>query len=312
MAMGVPGLVAVVGGGPAGAAAAVTACEAGCQVELYDAGPAPGARAGESLPPGGEDLVREIFGEFRPEPHRPAYANRSAWGSAEIETAEFVFNPLGAGWHLDRRAFDADLHDAARRRGVVVYRQRVADVDAEFVVDATGRSARIARSRGAHRIRSDRLVAAVWTSEADAGSATSVAAVPDGWWYTSPLPQGGSIEAFLTDADLLPRTWPRRPQITDAATTWLESISGDGWVATGDAAAAFDPLSSQGIVTALLMGRRSGLVAAGELDPAEYQREYAGLVLEHLALRDAYYALETRWPDAPFWARRRVRELVTS
>ncbi len=61
------------------------------------------------------------------------------------------------------------------------------------------------------------------------------------------------------------------------------------------------------------MGRRAGLVAAGELDPAEYEREYAGLVLEHLALRDAYYAMENRWPDAPFWARRgAARELVTS
>ncbi len=200
----------------------MTAREAGCDVELYDAGPVPGARPGESLPPGGEDLVREIFGEFRTEPHRPAYANRSSWGSAEPETADFVFNPLGDGWHLDRRAFDADLLEAARRRGIVLYRQRVADVDAGLVIDATGRLSRIARSRGAHRIRSDGLVAAIWTSEAAAGSATSVAAVPDGWWYTSPLPQGGSIEAFLTDADLLPRTWPRRPLVTDAATTWID------------------------------------------------------------------------------------------
>src|SRR5438132_1699652 len=64
VAMGASGLVAVVGGGPAGAAAAVTARELGCAVELYDAGRAPGARPGESLPPGGEDLVREIFGAF--------------------------------------------------------------------------------------------------------------------------------------------------------------------------------------------------------------------------------------------------------
>ena len=309
---GSPGLVAVVGCGPAGAAAAATALAAGCRVELYDAGPAPGARPGESLPPGGEDVLREIFGGFRTEPHRPAYANRSSWGTAETETDEFVFNPLGAGWHLDRRSFDADLLEIARRRGAVVYRQRVADVQADFVIDATGRSARVARSRGASRIRSDALVAAVWTSEDDAGSATSVAAVPEGWWYTSPLPRGGRVEAFLTDSDLLPRAWERPPRITDAATTWLDRISGPGWVATGDAAAAFDPLSSQGILTALHMGRRAGLVAAGELDPTEYQREYAGIVLEHLALRDAYYALESRWPDSPFWARRGIRELVTS
>lgn len=300
--MGSSGLIAVVGSGPAGAATAVTAREAGCRVEMYDAGPAAGARPGESLPPGGEDLVREIFGEFRTEPHRPAYANRSSWGSAEPETAEFVFNPLGAGWHLDRRAFDADLLAAVRRRGVVVYRQRVTDVEADFVIDATGRSAHIARKRGARRIRSDRLVAAIWSTE-DSPPETTVTATPDGWRYEAP-----GIEVFLTDSDLLPRRWTRLPKLTDAATTWLDGISGEDWVATGDAAAAFDPLSSQGIVTALLMGRRAGLVAAGGFDPAAYEREYAELVLEHLALRDAYYALETRWPDAPFWKRRGARE----
>jgi flavin-dependent dehydrogenase len=306
--LGPAGLIAVVGGGPAGAAAAVTARAAGREVVLYDASPAPGWRAAESLPPGGEDLVREVFapGAFRPERHLPAYANTSAWGTEELERAEFVFNPLGAGWHLDRRAFDSDLLRAAAEQGVNVRSERATDPRASFVVDATGRSARIARTWGAQRVRTDRLVAAIWTSQEEGGHATSVAAVPDGWWYTSPVPRGGRIEAFLTDADLLPRTWARRPRITDAATTWLDRITGPGWLATGDAAAAFDPLSSQGIITALAMGRSAGLVAAGELDPALYEEEYTQLVLEHLALRDAYYALETRWPEEPFWSRRGV------
>ena len=74
--------------------------------------------------------------------------------------------------------------------------------------------------------------------------------------------------------------------------------------ATGDAAAAFDPLSSQGIVTALGMGREAGRLAAGDIAPSDYETQYAGLLEEHLALRDAYYGLERRWPEAEFWRRR--------
>ena len=92
--------------------------------------------------------------------------------------------------------------------------------------------------------------------------------------------------------------------VTDASTSWLDRIAGPGWAATGDAAAAFDPLSSQGIVTALVMGREAGRVAAGTVRPEEYEAQYASLLEEHLALLKAYYGLERRWADSDFWRRR--------
>ena len=70
----------------------------------------------------------------------------------------------------------------------------------------------------------------------------------------------------------------------------------------GDAAVAFDPLSSQGIVTAIVMGRE-GRLAAGEITGEEYDEQYVVLG-EHLALREAYYGLERRWAEADFWRRR--------
>jgi hypothetical protein len=261
-------------------------------------------RPGESLPPGVAHLVDEIFGagSFRRGDHLPAYANRSSWGSGEVETADFVFNPFGHGWHLARPAFDAALLTAVRGMGVRVIQERPTRAPAAgFVVDATGRSARIARSLGARRRRADRLVAAFRTESGDAGSATTVTAVEDGWSYRAPLPGGGSVVAFLTDADLLPRL---PGQVTDASTSWLDRICGPGWLAAGDAAVAFDPLSSQGIVTALVMGREAGLVAAGLVGVEEYDARYRSLRDEHLALRAAYYGLERRWPAAEFWRRR--------
>ena len=59
--MGAAGL-AIVGGGPAGCAAAATARAAGMAVVLYDGGPSSWTRPVESLPPGTAALVDEIFG----------------------------------------------------------------------------------------------------------------------------------------------------------------------------------------------------------------------------------------------------------
>jgi flavin-dependent dehydrogenase len=102
------------------------------------------------------------------------------------------------------------------------------------------------------------------------------------------------------------------PRITDAGLAYMDRVAGPGWVATGDAAVSFDPLSSQGIVTALLMGRAAGtaitaMLRKGDPEPLlAYGSEYAALLEQHRRQRSAFYGLEGRWPDAAFWARRRA------
>ncbi len=255
--MGAAGL-AIVGGGPAGCAAAAAARAAGMDVVLYDGGPSPRMRPVESLPPGTAELVDEIFGPgaFRPDDHLPAYANRSRWGSDELETADFVFNPFGHGWHVRRPAFDAALLDAVRRWACASSNERL----------TRGSRGRVRHRRerplGADRPRPRRAADARRPARRRLPRDRRARARPPrssrrrtGGRTTSP-----GITAFLTDADLLPRL---PGCVTDASTSWLDRIAGPGWAATGDAAAAFDPLSSQGIVTALVMGREAGRVAAG-------------------------------------------------
>ena len=80
--------------------------------------------------------------------------------------------------------------------------------------------------------------------------------------------------------------------------------SGPGWLATGDAAACFDPLSSQGILTAMLMGRTAGDAAISLLvDPDAgtdaYDNRYRTVVDRFLVEHRTMYGLEHRWPDAP-------------
>jgi flavin-dependent dehydrogenase len=356
----------VVGGGPAGAAAAVALHLDGLEVVLVASAPRSGQPPGESLPPGTEAELDALFGPmgFCREQHRPAYANRSVWGGAGVDTAEFIDNPFGHGWHIDRAAMDASVLDAVRGRGVavrtgtrvalpawkrdhwsVVLGHGGAEIRAPAILDATGRAATIARARGARRRRLDRLVAVHWllpgTAESDHDATTLVEAVARGWWYSTPVPRG-RVLAYMTDADLMPgrearaaSDWRRRiaqapsirqalassgcvlngsARIVDASVAHLDHLSGPGWLAAGDAAVSFDPLSSQGILTALVMGRRGGRALAAILtrgDPgplARYGADYARLLDVHLRLRAAYYGLEQRWPEAPFWSRRHVPE----
>ena len=352
----------VAGGGPAGAAAAAAARAQGLDVALVSA-PVRQLHPGESLPPGTEPVLNQLFGAaaLRWRRHQAAYGNRSAWGGAGLERTDFMLNPLGHGWHVDRRALDASLLHSLRAQGVRVRcATRVAhcswdrdhwevtldgkrhDVRARAIVDATGRAARIARSQGARRTRLDRLLAAYWlladSRERGRDATTLVEAVPDGWWYTTPVPGRRRVAAFLTDADLLPpraaratHHWRERleqapsvanalataglslnhgPLITDASVAYLDPLTGPGWAAAGDAAVSLDPLSSQGILTALLMGRDAGHAVAAMLTNADpepllrYSQKYATLLETHTRMRAAYYALEQRWPHTPFWTRR--------
>ena len=207
----------VVGGGPAGCAAAATAARARARVALLDAATS-AAGVGEGAAPGTPRLIEEVFGSagaFDGGAHVPCPSIVSAWGAVRPTVTDHMLNPLGVGWNLDRGRFDADLRAACGGLGVeVVSGSRLSrdhllsdDRAARIVVDASGRGARVARLMGARKQHLDRLVAlwAIWSVDAgDSSAATYVEAVRDGWWYSALLPQSRRTVVFLTDADLLP------------------------------------------------------------------------------------------------------------
>ena len=211
------------------------------------------------------------------------------------------------------------------------------ELGAAFVVDATGRAAAIARRCGARPATWDRLVSfARFFADEGGDPRTVVEACEGGWWYTAGLPRGQRVVACLTDADLARRRrlhdvarWsaelaetthvaarvgravPTGPLIARATESrQLEPAAGPGWLAVGDAAAMFDPLSSQGITKAM----RSGVFAAYAIADALLRRDDGGLAryrrfvrgeLEgYRAARARYYSLEQRWPTSEFWQRR--------
>jgi len=214
---------------------------------------------------------------------------------------------------------------------------------ARFLVDATGPSAALGRRSGARFAAADRLTGYARffvDAPGEAGDPrTLVEAVADGWWYTAGLPGGLRVAAFLTDADLArrlslahPADWMRRLAATDGVRALLRDArprgpvivrpahsrqllpaagaAGEGWLAVGDAASLFDPLSSQ----AILKGLRSGVFAAyaiGDLlvrGDGRGLEAYARHVREEFAsyrrAQARYYAEERRWPGSEFWRRR--------
>ena len=328
----------MIGGGPAGCAAAATLARTGRSVVLVvDRRSHRTFGVGEGGPPGLDRAVNDVFGHgtFVPTDHLRSLANRAAWGSSELVRTDFMFNPFGTGWHLDRVAFDASLLAAAEAAGATVRTSLDGSqaMLAPVVIDASGRRAHHARHRGAHRIAGDRLIAALTTyprAGTDDDATTTVEAVEIGWWYTCPIPHHRRVVAFLTDGDLLAselrtsagfdrdahRTTqiapllgpaaPMAPLVVAAGTAHLEPPCGDGWLSVGDAAASFDPLSSQGILTAVLMGREAARCVD---DPTAYAARYRAIVAHYEAERRATYRLEERWPTAPFWTRRHRRRM---
>jgi flavin-dependent dehydrogenase len=220
--------------------------------------------------------------------------------------------------------------------------ERRCRLQARFLVDATGRACMAARRQGATRLRSDRLTGVIGLFEAfqqEQEYRTLVEASADGWWYSAWLPDARLIVALMTDADLLPTGqtpllayWLRQLQQTvhtrmrttglavermrrpllwmAASSEVLDCSGGTGWLATGDAALSFDPLSSQGIYNALQSGVRAAETVDAALRDARKSVEHAWSLRNrqrfdrYLRTRQSYYGLERRWPDSVFWRRR--------
>jgi 2-polyprenyl-6-methoxyphenol hydroxylase-like FAD-dependent oxidoreductase len=215
---------------------------------------------------------------------------------------------------------------------------------ARFVIDASGRAAVFARRLATYH-REDQMVAA-WAMlphrdySVDPTPATMIEVTSDGWFYASLLPDGRLSIAYFTDPDLLPANLSRElvvwrnliaqtihvsrwiddagfaieapPKLTSAGMTRLDppASASEGWAAIGDAATAFDPLSSHGMTTALWTAAQAGNAAADWLAcDRQTLMNYADAVsagAERVTIaRREIYAREKRFTGSPFWHRRR-------
>ncbi|MEL6477463.1 MAG: glycine oxidase maturase GoxB [Pseudomonadota bacterium] len=230
----------------------------------------------------------------------------------------------------------AQMTDVQARGGAWQVQTADGEIEASLLIDATGRAARVAGRTGC-RFQADRLVGLHLSlrSMAAPRPLTLIEAVRSGWWYLTVLPNGGAMLIFFTDSDLLPRAMTRdasdtlarakrldhigafldaaglepaeaRPRLASAQTSWIAPACGAGWIAIGDAAAAFDPVSSHGMTTALWTATTvaKAILAQDRSSVERYAKEVALGVQDFLAGRRETYAQVRRFSDSPFWQRR--------
>lgn len=362
--------VLVAGAGPAGSSAALDCSRRGLSVALIEQDRYETRRVGETLPP----MIRQqlttlgVWERFLECGPLPSYGIRTAWEAPIPRHQDFLQNPYGCGWHVDRARFDAMLASAAAQAGATLFLPaRVgscsqhkdgawtlevsedgvsSSLSGRMLVDATGRKAILASRLGGKAEVADRLIGAVsFCENSELAQWTLIEAVENGWWYSVPLPgastparenplrvggpSDGMVFAYMTDSDLwMDRKWdellqlapltferagrrsiPPPSQIVSAASVVRLPAAGLDWMAIGDAAFAFDPLSGQGVFKSIDTGIRCGSVIAKYFDGdsralTEYETWVNEFYRSYLATRAQFYSSVVRWPGSPFWKRR--------
>lgn len=358
--------VAVLGGGPAGTgtALALRRHDPSLSVVLVESSDYGSVRIGESLPPPTRKLLEHlgVWGAFSAQGHDTSYGTAAAWGGDEPHDNEFIFHTYREGWHLDRARFDAMLAEGAGAEGAACWtgcafldahrsdgdswrlelrrNGSSVDLEARFVIDATGRRAAFARRRGVGReVFDDLLGLYVFFRLEDgaqlAAARTLVEAWEEGWWYSARLPDDQLVIACMSDADRIAELGLREagpwleaveasrhtrgllegaerlqgPTCHPAQSQVLDRIVGRNWLTVGDASCTYDPLSSQGIFKALRFAIWAAYATSDHLQgKAGALEKYARLVERdfegYLDSRATYYRQETRWSSSPFWRRR--------
>jgi 2-polyprenyl-6-methoxyphenol hydroxylase-like FAD-dependent oxidoreductase len=210
-------------------------------------------------------------------------------------------------------------------------------IQVRHLVDATGRSHSLARAMGARRILRDPLIALFGVSEQSSQDVAPLLIEPvsQGWWYSLGLPQGQFLAAFVTDPKLVklsaemresvwnamlddaPHTRIRMSfshgalNVVSAESARLDRMSGEGWLAIGDAAMSFDPLSSHGLCSAIEQAIDAAeIVSAPGVDMAvtDFDAKRKHLFGKYSAQRVTFYSSVQRFSGYPFWQNQTCRK----
>jgi flavin-dependent dehydrogenase len=332
--------VCIVGSGVAGSASAALLARRGLDVVVIDRSADPARDRREILSPSALRALAELDLQKLPLVTQvPCRGVLSRWASDLPAFLDYELCLCRAGASVSRAELAHALLGQAVTAGASVIRSTAAAAaaakSARFVVDATGRTGRVAPR--ALRRHTDRTVC-VWTTHAGTLRHSDVLVLDrahNGWWYASSSDTTSDL-AFVTDADCLPPHHLRQQFLlseyrdaglladsllcepsftvthaTDARTGYRETMGGDGWLAVGDAAMALDPLSGNGIRVALegaahaahaidrwlRTGARDGIRSYGAwvADTIERERQ---------ARQDAYRQAPRAAEVGTFWRRR--------
>ncbi|CAM1359806.1 NAD(P)/FAD-dependent oxidoreductase [Tenacibaculum xiamenense] len=210
-------------------------------------------------------------------------------------------------------------------------------LNSKYIIDATGRKASVARHLGAIKHDLDtQLTVSFWhQTPKKTPRQIWIEATENGWWYLSPkatnevncmfftlrevLPARNNMPMFLTKELQKTRQIKTIIKPTDielsnykimaSGTSCLEKPYGKNWLAVGDAAFSYDPISSYGITSALASGFYGGHAIAAKLKKEEdafitYRYIIENGAKSYLKKLMHQYNMEQRWPNSTYWKNR--------
>lgn len=286
----------VVGGGPAGAAAAIVAAGRGLATILCEHRPER-SLPGESLQPGIEPLMVQL-GLTDGLAQVSGARNPGVWISIAGKTSFQAFggDASGAwlGWQIRRPAFEmllrahaaslgAELRMPCRVEAPLLERGRVIGVMtqagplfAPMVIDASGSARWLSRKLALPVARHSPVLRVRYGYRAGAcparDEAPALVADQDGWTWSARIRPGVyqwtrlrvDREALRTETPPVELSGldPLGPS-RGVDVTWrlAQRSAGPGWLITGDAAACLDPASAQGVLRAVMGGMMAGHAA---------------------------------------------------
>jgi flavin-dependent dehydrogenase len=310
--------ILIIGAGPAGCAAAISARQAGLKTTLIEARACAHNAPGETLHPGVEPIFRKL-GVWADITAAGFHRHRGIWRESG---GKRTFMPYGSddegewlGLQADRRVLHGILRLAASEAGAVFNEATTAgdiilrdgrvggvvckelEIRAHWVFDATGQRAWLARKL---KLAADRSGPSLrlrfgWKE----GSDQCVEGQPlfrqrqGGWEWFAPLGYGKTAWVSLDQTaeygmEHLPGIAGRQTRSgIDMGWRLHPSCAGPGYFLLGDAAALLDPASSNGVLRALMSGMFAADLAAlaisgkDEEGPLQTYVQWIGALYKH-------------------------------
>lgn len=230
--------VAIVGGGPGGAALAVFLARNGHRCVIFEQAKFPRYHIGESLIPHTFGiferlgLLPQLRASAFPVKHSVRFVSASGKESVPFYFSETIPGDRARTWQVERSQFDTMMLDHARANGVEVREQTViervlfeagravgvrviapagavTEVRARVVVDASGRACVIGRQLGLRSSLPELRKASVWgyfrgglrLPGLDAGETTMFLIPGGGWFWYIPLPDDTVSVGLVADPE---------------------------------------------------------------------------------------------------------------